>query len=107
MAAENLLSKDDDDETKQSQVTEPNILFLLVDALDAMARDLQLANVPGILLVIYPSSKGHTARLISLISNLTLETSFIDWADMRKLNDDLKFTNDPMWCLEAVYMEWQ
>ncbi len=78
---------------KQSQVAEPGVLFLLVDAMAAKAKDLQLTDGLDIPLVIDPSSKDHSSRLVSHISNHTLEATFIDRADVRKLKDDFKFTS--------------
>jgi len=97
----------EEDESKRYESTNPDILFLLVDALDVKARDLKLTNVPDIPLVIDPSSKDGTSWLVSLIMNHTLEASFIDRADMKKLKDDFKFTDSPMWYLDCCHSRWE
>ncbi len=97
----------EEDDAKRYSSTNPNLSFLMAHALVAKANDLELTNIPDISLVVDPSSKDCTSWVVSLITNRTLKSSFIDGADMKKLKEDFKFTSEPMWYLDCCRSQWE
>ncbi len=99
--------EEEEDDAKRYSSANPNLSFVMAHALVAKAKDLDLTNVPDISLVIDPSSKDRTAWVVSLITNHTLKTSFIDRPDIKKLADDLNLAGNPMWYLDYCHSRWE
>jgi len=99
--------EEEEDDAKRYSSANPNLSFVMAHALVAKAKDLEITNVPDISLVIDPSSKDRTAWVISLITNHTLKTSFIDRPDIKKLAEDLNLAGNPMWYLDYCHSQWE
>ncbi|KLO14833.1 hypothetical protein SCHPADRAFT_294507 [Schizopora paradoxa] len=78
--------------------------WLRMDALDAVAKELELEGEPYVIEVFLPG-KGRV-RMVALTNNYELSDRLLKRRDFDELRKYLKFEGGPMWYLDTYHWTW-
>ncbi|KLO14835.1 hypothetical protein SCHPADRAFT_902971 [Schizopora paradoxa] len=100
-------SDDDSEDDEESDCTvSMTDVWMRMDALQAVSKELELKNEPYLARVICPGKPNPRVLMISLVENYSLKDGFTRGIDIQNLMKYFDFKTGPMWYLDGYFWMW-